>query len=266
MPLTKAVPKELLPVFDRPGIQIIAREAAQSGITTLVMVTGRGKSALEDHFDEHPYLESRLQNKPELLATVRGACEGLDVVSVRQGEPLGLGHAVGRGALAASGEPFAVMLPDDLVYGPPALKRLVDLYHQTGKGVVLLFEVPREDTHKYGIVSGVVRPDGVVEITDLVEKPDPADAPTNLAIVGRYVFPASIADHINKTVPGALGEIQLTDAMQALARSEGMLGIMLEGERLDTGNPLGMLLAGIRFAADSSDDARASLKATLETL
>ncbi|MFT5429937.1 MAG: UTP--glucose-1-phosphate uridylyltransferase [Myxococcota bacterium] len=250
LPLTKAVPKELLPIYDRPALEVIAEEAAASGVEQLVLITGRGKSAIEDHFDSHPFLEAKLSGKPDLLASVRRQSKTIEAISVRQGAPLGLGHAVGCGERVVGDESFAVMLPDDLIFGAvPALKRLIDIHNETGKGVVLLMTVPKEQTQNYGIVSGETQPDGTILIDGLVEKPAPEDAPTNLAIVGRYVFPGSIFRYIRETQPGALGEIQLTDAMQTLAKHEGMIGVMIEGTRLDTGNPLGVLRAALHYAA-----------------
>lgn len=250
LPLTKAVPKELLPIYDRPALEVIADEAARSGIETLVLVSGRGKSAVEDHFDRHPLLEDNLEQKPDLLASVRRSTDLCQVVSVRQGVPLGLGHAVGCGAPVVGDAPFAVILPDDLVYSEtPALRALIDLYEATGKGVVLLMAVPPEQTSRYGIVAGERQPDGTIHITDLVEKPRPEDAPSDLAIVGRYVFPARLFALIEQTEPGALGEIQLTDAMQKLARTDGLIGVMIDGVRLDTGTPLGILRAALHYAS-----------------
>ena len=192
LPLTKAVPKELLPVFDRPGIEIIAQEAVDSGVETLVLVSGRGKSAIEDHFDRSPYLESRIKSNEALLGSVLHSAS-FQTVAVRQPTPQGLGHAVGCGEQAVGGEPFAVMLPDDLVWGDvPALKPMIELFERTGKRLVLLKEVPREQTSRYGIVDGQRNADGTISIRNLVEKPSPDEAPSNLAIIGRYVFPNSI--------------------------------------------------------------------------
>jgi UTP--glucose-1-phosphate uridylyltransferase len=259
LPLTKAVPKELLPVYDRPALELIAQEAVDSGINTLVLVTASGKSSVEDHFDTRPFLEQRLEGKPELLSSIQRFANKCRVVSVRQGEPLGLGHAVGCADIAVGAEPFAVMLPDDLLFGdPPGIRPLIDVYERTGKGVVLLMEVPRDQTNRYGIVAGKSNSDGTISIDDLVEKPDPSVAPTNLAIVGRYVFPPSLFDKISATAPGTQGEIQLTDAMQALAREEGLLGVMLNSKRIDAGSILGLFEATL-FQASLDPKARALL-------
>ncbi len=261
LPLTKAVPKELLPIYDRPALEIIADEAADSGVDTLVLVTGRGKTAIEDHFDRHPHLESRLGGKADLVEAISRQTDRCEIVAVRQGEALGLGHAVGRAAAAVGDEPFAVMLPDDLVFGDqPALRALIAAYERTGQGAVLLMEVPDDEVSRYGIVAGSRNADGTVRIDDLVEKPLRNQAPTNLAIVGRYVFPPRIFAHIAATRPGALGEIQLTDAMRALTRESGLVGVMIEGLRLDTGSPLGLLWAGLHYASSRDPAAREMIR------
>ena len=250
LPLTKALPKELLPIYNRPALEVIADEAVASGIDTLVLVTSKGKSAVEDHFDRAPHLESRLADKPALKQSILRQTEMVSALAVRQGEANGLGHAVGCGEAAVGDESFAVMLPDDLIFSEtPALKRLIDVHESTGKAVVLLMEVPWEQTRRYGVVDATKRSDGHYDIHALIEKPSPEVAPSNLAIVGRYVFPSSIFEKIRQTGSGALGEIQLTDAMMALTQENGMVGVMLEGTRLDTGNPLGLLLAGLHYAS-----------------
>ena len=255
LPLTKAVPKELLPIFNLPAIQRIAEEAVDSGLDTIVLVTGPDKAAIEHHFESNARLERRLATRPDLLESVQRPASLCQIATAPQDEPLGLGHAVGCAAEAVGNEPFAVMLPDDLVLGlQPALAPLLALYEATGKGVVLLMDVPREDTARYGVVDGDIDEKGVVHIRGLVEKPKPEEAPSTLAIVGRYVFPPSIFDRIRETTPGALGEIQLTDAMQGLAQEEGMLGLMIEGIRLDTGTPLGLLRAALHYAVAEDAD------------
>ena len=250
LPLTKAVPKELLPILDRPGLELIVDEAIASGIDTMVLVTSKSKPALLQHFSPNPSLESKLADKPALLSSIQRLQSSCRVVATYQENPRGLGHAVGCGEEAVGDEPFAVMLPDDLVFDEtPALKRLTDVYEATGKGVVLLMEVPREDTRRYGVVESTPQADGTLLIHDMVEKPDPADAPSNWAIVGRYMFPPGFCQRIRNTEPGTHNEIQLTDAMRALAQDEGMIGVPLTGDRIDTGSPNGLFQASLYLAA-----------------
>src|SRR6188768_1495732 len=217
LPATKAVPKELLPVVDRPVLQYIVEEAAAAGITDVLLVTGRGKSSMVDHFDRRPDVEARLEEKGDLerLAAVRRTSELADIYTCRQGEPLGLGHAVGVAAAHIGDNSFAVLLGDEFVdEDKPLLPSMLDLQARTG-GIVLAFlEVEPAETSRYGIAS--VQPsdlggDDVVEVTGLVEKPSPEDAPSNLAVLGRYILPATIFDAIRETKPGSGGEIQLTD-------------------------------------------------------
>lgn len=259
LPATKAVPKELLPVVDRPVLQYIVEEAAQAGITDVLLVTGRGKTSMVDHFDRRPDVEARLEEKGDLerLAAVRRTSELADIYTCRQGEPLGLGHAVGTAASHVGDNPFAVLLGDEFVEEDnPLLPAMLDLQARTG-GIVLAFaEVKPEETSRYGIA--VAEPsdlgDDVVKVTGLVEKPAPEEAPSNLAVLGRYVLPGSIFEAIANTKPGSGGEIQLTDAMQQLL-SEGVPvhGIVYRGHRYDTGQPLGYLQTVVMLAAKRDD-------------
>jgi UTP--glucose-1-phosphate uridylyltransferase len=263
LPATKAVPKELLPIVDRPVLQFIVEEAAAAGIRDVLLVTARGKTSMVDHFDRQPFLEARLVEKgdTERLAAVRRPSELADIYMVRQGEPLGLGHAVSCAESHIGKEAFAVLLGDEFTEeNDPLLPRMLDLQARTG-GIVLAFiEVDREETNRYGIAS--VRPADesladageVVGVTGLVEKPSPEDAPSNLAIVGRYVLPAEIFDALRRTKPGSGGEIQLTDAM-ALMLEEGtpVHGIVYRGVRYDTGLPLGYLQAVVQIACQRDD-------------
>src|SRR5919112_5477477 len=218
LPATKAVPKELLPVVDRPVLQYIVEEAAAAGITDVLLVTGRGKTSMVDHFDRQPYLESRLEEKGDLerLAAIRRPAELAEIYTCRQGEQLGLGHAVGMAESHVGYAPFSVLLGDEFVDpAEPLLPAMLDLQARTG-GIVLAFmEVAPEETSRYGIAS--IAPsdlgEDVVEVTGLVEKPSPAEAPSNLAVLGRYILPGSIFEAIRDTKPGSGGEIQLTDAM-----------------------------------------------------
>jgi UTP--glucose-1-phosphate uridylyltransferase len=258
LPATKAVPKELLPVVDRPVLQYIVEEAAAAGITDVLLVTGRGKTSMVDHFDRRPDVEARLEEKgdTERLAAVRRTSELADIYTCRQGEPLGLGHAVGTAASHVGDNAFAVLLGDEFVdLEQPLLPDMLDLQARTG-GIVLAFiEVDPSETSRYGIAS--IKETGeqdVVEVTGLVEKPSPEEAPSNLAVLGRYVLPASIFEAIRDTKPGSGGEIQLTDAMAALLDAGTPVhGIVYRGHRYDTGMPLGYLQAVVQLAVKRPD-------------
>jgi UTP--glucose-1-phosphate uridylyltransferase len=264
LPATKAVPKELLPVVDRPVLQYIVEEAAHAGIGDILLITGRGKTSMVDHFDRRPDLEARLVEKgdEERLAAVIGPTELAEIYTCRQQEPLGLGHAVGVGESHIAGEPFAVLLGDEFVdLAEPLLPGMLELQAHTG-GIVLAFiEVEPDEVRRYGIASvSPAEPDlpdighDVVRVTGLVEKPSREEAPSNLAVVGRYVLPASIFGAIKRIEPGSGGEIQLTDAM-ALLLEEGtpVHGVVYRGVRYDTGMPLGYLQAVVQLAVKRSD-------------
>jgi UTP--glucose-1-phosphate uridylyltransferase len=254
LPATKAVPKELLPVVDRPVLQYIVEEASSAGIHDVLLVTGRGKTSMVDHFDRRPDLEARLEAKGDttLLNEIIKITDLAEIYTCRQGEPLGLGHAVSYAESHVGGESFVVMLGDEFTdEDEPLLPAMLDLQMQTG-GIVLAFiEVPSDQVNRYGIASIEESDAGedVVRVTGLVEKPDPASAPSNLAVVGRYVLPNEIFDAIRRIKPGAGGEIQLTDAM-ALLLAEGtpVHGIVYRGTRYDTGMPLGYLQAVVQLA------------------
>jgi UTP--glucose-1-phosphate uridylyltransferase len=263
LPATKAVPKELLPVVDRPVLQYIVEEAAAAGIGDILLVTGRGKTSMVDHFDRQPYLESRLQEKGDMarLAAVRQPSELAEIYTCRQSEPLGLGHAVSYGESHVGGEPFAVLLGDEFVdLAEPLLPAMIDLQARTG-GIVLAFaEVRPEETKRYGIASvepaepGLTDLGEVVKVTGLVEKPKPEEAPSNLAVLGRYVLPARIFDAIKRTGPGSGGEIQLTDAMATmLAEGTPVHAIVYRGTRYDTGMPLGYLQTVVQIACQRDE-------------
>jgi UTP--glucose-1-phosphate uridylyltransferase len=263
LPATKAVPKELLPVVDKPVLQYIVEEAAAAGIVDVLLITGRGKTSMVEHFDRQPYLESRLEEKGDIerLEAIRRPSELAEIYTCRQAEPLGLGHAVSYAELHVGDAPFAVLLGDEFVdEAEPLLPAMLDLQSRTG-GIVLAFiEVPRDEVSRYGIASvrpaepGLTELGEVVRVTGLVEKPAPADAPSDLAVVGRYVLPAGIFDAIRRTKPGSGGEIQLTDAM-ALMLAEGtpVHGIVYRGTRYDTGMPLGYLQAVVELACQRDD-------------
>jgi UTP--glucose-1-phosphate uridylyltransferase len=259
LPATKAVPKELLPVVDRPVLQYIVEEAAAAGITDVLLVTGRGKTSMVDHFDRRPDVEARLEEKGDLerLAEVRRTSEIADIYTCRQGEPLGLGHAVGMAASHIGDNPFAVLLGDEFVdTDDPLLPSMLDLQARTG-GIVLAFvEVRPDETNRYGIASVEESEFGTdtVKVTGLVEKPAPEDAPSNLAVLGRYILPPTIFEAIAGTKPGSGGEIQLTDAMATLlADGTPVHGIVYRGLRYDTGMPLGYLQAVVQLAVKRPD-------------
>jgi UTP--glucose-1-phosphate uridylyltransferase len=264
LPATKAVPKELLPIVDRPVLEFIVEEAAAAGTSDILLVTGRGKTSMVDHFDRRPEVEARLKEKGDdaRLAAVIRPTEMANIYTCRQQEPLGLGHAVGVAESHIAGEPFAVLLGDEFVdLSDPLLPAMIDIQAATG-GIVLSFiEVELEEVSRYGIAS--VRPvsgglpdvgQEVVEVTGLVEKPSAEEAPSRYAVVGRYVLPASIFGAIKRIKPGSGGEIQLTDAM-ALLLSEGtpVHGVVYRGIRYDTGTPLGYLQTVVQFATARPD-------------
>ncbi|WBB65126.1 UTP--glucose-1-phosphate uridylyltransferase [Micromonospora sp. WMMD812] len=261
LPATKAVPKELLPVVDRPVLQYIVEEATQAGINDVLLITGRGKTSMVDHFDRRPDLEARLENKPEILAAVQRPSELAEIYTVRQPEQLGLGHAVGYAESHVGDQPFAVLLGDEFVkLDQPLLPAMLELQARTGGVVLAFFEVDPAETKRYGIAS--VEPaeaeltdiGEVVKVTGMVEKPKPEDAPSNLAVLGRYVLPGTIFDAIRRTEPGSGGEIQLTDAMELL-RTEGtpVHAIVYRGIRYDTGMPLGYLQTVVQIAVERDD-------------
>ncbi len=252
LPATKAIPKEMLPIVDTPTIQLIIEEAVAAGIEEIVLVNGRGKGSIEDHFDHAYELEHTLatRGKPELAAQMAKISSMVRLVSVRQKQPLGLGHAVLMARDVIGDEPFAVLLGDDLYDATrPAIGQLIDVYAETGKGAVAVMEVPAGQEHLYGVVSPGKRLDARrVEVAGMVEKPAPGTAPSRLAIVGRYVLPAAIWPLLADTKPGKGGEIQLTDALLALTQQGGMIAATLDGERHDAGDRLGYLRANLAYA------------------
>ncbi|MBK7536955.1 MAG: UTP--glucose-1-phosphate uridylyltransferase [Myxococcales bacterium] len=262
LPATKAVPKEMLPIVDVPTIQLIVEEALDAGIEEVILVTGRGKSAIEDHFDVSFELERTLRDrgKRELSELVERISRLTRLTVVRQKEPLGLGHAVLVARQAAADEPVAVLLGDDLFFtrGRPAIGQLIDAYQEhDGAAIVALLEVAAGEEHKYGVVGGDALAGGKVRCRELVEKPAPGTAPSRLAIVGRYVLPPEIWDVLARTTPGRGGEIQLTDALLTLAASgPGVVGMTVDAERHDAGDKLGFLGATLALAL-SRDDLRA---------
>ncbi|MGI8721278.1 MAG: UTP--glucose-1-phosphate uridylyltransferase GalU [Geodermatophilaceae bacterium] len=258
LPATKAVPKELLPVVDKPALQYIVEEAVRAGLTEVLMVTGRNKSAIEDHFDRMPEIEATLERKGDAarLAAVRRTTEMADVHFIRQGQARGLGHAVLCAAPYVGDDVFAVMLGDDLIDTRDLLlERMLDVQAQHGGSVVALLEVGLEDIDKYGAVAvQATDADDVVRITDLVEKPPRDQAPSSLAIIGRYVLAPEIFAALRETAPGAGGEIQLTDGIKALATAGlPVHGVVFTGRRYDTGDRLDYLKAVVRLAVERED-------------
>jgi UTP--glucose-1-phosphate uridylyltransferase len=261
LPATKAMPKEMLPVVDKPAIQYVVEEAVAAGLSDVLMITGRNKTALENHFDRVGELEEVLLSKGdrEKLEKVKFSTDLADVHYVRQGDPKGLGHAVLRARMHVGGEPFAVLLGDDIIDARDVLlKRMLEVQQQRNTTVVALLEVDPSQTHLYGIAT--VEPteeDDVVRITGMVEKPAPGDAPSNLAVIGRYVLRPEIFEVLENTPPGKGGEIQLTDALQELATGPewagGVHGVVFRGRRYDTGDRLDYLKAIVRLAVDRDD-------------
>jgi UTP--glucose-1-phosphate uridylyltransferase len=261
LPATKATPKEMLPIVDKPAIQYVVEEAVEAGLTDVLMVTGRGKRPLEDHFDRAYELEEALREKgdTERLTAVQLSSELADMHYVRQGNPRGLGHAVLCAADHVGNAPFAVLLGDDLIDArDPLLSQMIDVQNRLGGSVVALIEVDPSQIYLYGCAA--VEPtgeDGVVRVTDMVEKPDPSEAPSNYAVIGRYVLAPEIFDVLRKTPPGRGGEIQLTDALVELARRDQdggpVHGVLFRGRRYDTGDKADYLRAIVRLACDRED-------------
>ncbi len=256
LPATKAQPKEMLPLVDRPLIQYVVEEARDAGIARVVIVTGRGKNAIEDHFDTSFELERTLEEKGKsgLLGEVRGVSELIPVSYVRQKQALGLGHAVLQARDLVGNEPFAVMLGDDIVDADePCIGQMMRLYERRGNPVIALQEVPHAETRQYGIVAGEKVEDRVVRITDMVEKPAPDKAPSNLAIIGRYLLPPQIFEILAETRSDVGGEIQLTSALKTLLARGPIDGYLFEGKRYDAGDKLGFLKATVEFALKRQD-------------
>ncbi len=251
LPATKSVPKELLPIVDVPTIQYIVEEAVRAGIDDVIVVNGRGKVAIEDHFDVAFELETTLaaRGKTELLQLLHRISVMTRIVSLRQKQPLGLGHAVLCAASVVGPNPFGVILGDDLIDAEvPAIQQLIRAYEKHGKGVVALMEVPASETHLYGIAAGRPLDGRTVAIERMVEKPPPGKAPSNLAVIGRYVLPPSIFDILRHVQPGVGGEIQLTDGLAELSRTEVLIGYRFEGKRYDAGDRMGYLKANVAYA------------------
>jgi len=251
LPATKAQPKEMLPIVDKPTIQYIIEEAVASGIEEILIVTGRNKKCIEDHFDRSVELELELEksNKEEMLEMVREISNIADIHYIRQKEPRGLGHAILCARAFVGNEPFAVLLGDDVVDSEvPCLKQLMDCYNEYKTSILGVQTVPKDDVNKYGIVDGLHIEDRVYKVKNLVEKPAVEEAPSNVAILGRYIITPQIFNILEQTKPGKGGEIQLTDALQTLISQEAMYAYNFEGKRYDVGDKLGFLQATVEFA------------------
>jgi UTP--glucose-1-phosphate uridylyltransferase len=272
LPATKALPKEMLPIVDKPLIQYAVEEARDAGIENFVFVTGKGKNAIEDHFDTHLELETKLEQrgKAELLNAIQeDQPEPGRFVYVRQSEPLGLGHAVWCARHLVGGRPFAVLLPDELIRTDrgTCLGELIEIHAERGGNVVSVIDVPRSDSQRYGIVS-VAGTDGrVIEVSDVVEKPDPENAPSTYAIAGRYVLDPVVLEHLTNAKAGAGGEIQLTDAIRASLDTTPTHAVVLEGRRYDCGTKVGYIEANVALALERKDldgDVEAAIRRALD--
>jgi UTP--glucose-1-phosphate uridylyltransferase len=256
LPATKAQPKEMLPIVDKPTIQYIVEEAIKSGIEDIIIISGRSKRAIEDHFDKSYELEQELEKKgnQDLLKLVQDISNLANIHYIRQKEARGLGHAIYCAKSFIGNEPFAVLLGDDIVDSEvPCIKQLIDVYDKYRTTVLGVQKVPEDQVSKYGIVGGEIVDNRVYKVKDLVEKPDKASAPSNIAILGRYIITPQIFDYLENAKPGKGGEIQLTDALRELMEKEEMYAYDFVGKRYDVGNKLGFLQATVEFALDRED-------------
>jgi UTP--glucose-1-phosphate uridylyltransferase len=268
LPATKAMPKEMLPIVDKPTIQYIVEEAVASGIEDIIIVTGKGKRAIEDHFDHAFELEQNLLEKEKyaLLEEVQRSSDMVDIHYIRQKEPKGLGHAVWCARKFIGNEPFAILLGDDIVDGPiPCLKQLMDQFVQTGSSIVGVQQVPDDQTSRYGIVDPLNQKDRLYQVRNFIEKPPLGQAPSNLAIMGRYILMPDIFHFLNKQEIGANGEIQLTDAIQRLNQEQPVYAYEFEGKRYDVGEKLGFILTTLAFALKNQELKQPILEA-IETI
>ncbi|NPC73290.1 UTP--glucose-1-phosphate uridylyltransferase [Corallococcus sp. AB004] len=256
LPATKAVPKEMLPIVDTPTLQYIVEEAVKAGMEDVVVINGRGKGSIEDHFDIAFELETtmRARGKTADADRMRAIANLVRIISVRQKEPLGLGHAVLCAKSVIGDEPFGVLLGDDMIDSEdPGIGQLARIYQQHQKAVIALMEVPESETHMYGIAAGKDLGNGVIQIDHVVEKPKKGTAPSNLAVIGRYVLPPSIFPILETQTTGVGGEIQLTDGLATLQKTEGLLGYKFQGQRYDAGDKVGYLKANIAYALKRPD-------------
>jgi len=256
LPATKAQPKEMLPIVDKPTIQYVVEEAVASGIEDIIIVTGRGKNAIEDHFDRSLELEIALerQGKAEELQEIQRISELTSFCYIRQKEPLGLGHAILVAKALVGNEPFAVLLGDDIIDSEvPCLRQMMSVFDRHRSPVIAVQQVPREETSSYGIIDAKSIEDSVYQILDLVEKPSPETAPSDLAIIGRYILTPEIFEALEHTLPDERGEIQLTNGLKLLLRRQALYGLAFHGRRYDAGSKLGFLKATVQFALNRSD-------------
>ena len=251
LPASKALPKEMLPIVDKPGIQYIVEEIVASGLRDLILVTGKGKGCIEDHFDIQQELENMLEKngKRELLTSIQEISRLVNIISVRQKKQRGTGDAVLCASPLADGEPIAILYPDDVIDAPvPATRQLMEVAHRRNAGVIALRAVPEEDTHLYGIIDGEQVEDKLYRIKNIIEKPPPGTAPSNLAIIGRYILPPEIFPILRKLPPSADGEIQLAAGLVELSRQQQLYGFAFSGERYDVGDKLGFVQATVGYA------------------
>jgi len=255
LPATKAMPKEMLPVVDRPLIQYAVDEAVEAGIEQMIFVTGRGKSALEDHFDIAYELEATMAARGKSLEVLDGTrLKPGNIAYVRQQEPMGLGHAVWCARDIVGDEPFAVLLPDDFMFGQPGcLKQMVDAYNKVGGNLICAEEVPDDQTHRYGIITPGSQDGTLTEVKGLVEKPAPGTAPSNLSVIGRYILQPEVMRILENQGKGAGGEIQLTDAMQKMIGDQPFHGVTFQGTRYDCGDKAGFIQANLAVALSRPD-------------
>jgi UTP--glucose-1-phosphate uridylyltransferase len=256
LPATKTVPKELLPIVDVPSIQYVVQEAVAAGIQEIIFVTGRGKDSIEDHFDEAPELEQVLADRgqKEMVAKLRQIAEMTEVVSVRQKKPLGLGHAVLCARDLVGDEPFAVMLADDLIDSDtPCIRQLLDIFEEQKESVIALMEVPREEVHQYGVIKGHRIKDRLYQVEATIEKPPAHEAPSRMAIIGRYILRPEIFGILTSLPPGKGGEIQLTDGLSQLVAQRKVYGCEFSGDRYDIGDKFGFVRATVAYALKRPD-------------
>ncbi len=277
LPATKAMPKEMLPVVDKPLVQYVVDEAVKAGIDELIFVTGKGKTAIEDYLDQAPELEAMLEGrgKEDLLEALRASTPpGITVTYTRQPQPLGLGHAVWCARKLVGDEPFAVLLADDLIKSDtPCLKQMIEAYNEVGGNILAVMEVPMADTGRYGVVSPLEKagedsgaaPGHLFRIKQIVEKPDPAEAPSNLAVVGRYILQPEVFGFLEGQRSGAGGEIQLTDAIATLMGRQELRGLRFAGTRYDCGSKLGYMQANLVFGLEHPDTG-AGMREFIKTL